>query len=477
MAGPILTTNGLIPQPQGVSNLVATQWAVAAGTADILQAAYSTPNTALYDGMILGVRAAYANLTTTPTFSPDGLTAYTIVKGPLDELRPGDIPGAGADIFLRFDLASTVWVLLNPYVYSREPAYDWVIAGGTADALTAVYVPAHDELVDGLVVRVRAAAANTIAAPTLSVDTTTARIIYQNGKLALVANSILINHDMILVYHADATPWWELLNPCPLSAGPGTWAIAAGTVDVITATYSPVNTSLIDGMQLSFRASGINLTSAPTLNVDTLGAKQIYRRGKALVYVGDIVLAQEVTVRYHSSGTWWELLNPAGGVQTQALATDDATATDVNTALNWFPSGTGGITLGNSNEYEFEGLLRLSRVAGTTSHTTANLFGGTATFDYIEGWVEALTGDAAALGAANGLPFAVATATVVKAASTSATEQTLIRVRGRLKVAVAGTGSFIPQFILSAAAGGISTRKAGSYFRMWPAAVEGTWTG
>jgi hypothetical protein len=55
-------------------------WADGGGTADAITAAYSPTVTALVDGQICYVRATAANATTTPTFSPDSLTARTIVK-------------------------------------------------------------------------------------------------------------------------------------------------------------------------------------------------------------------------------------------------------------------------------------------------------------------------------------------------------------------------------------------------------------
>jgi hypothetical protein len=86
------------------------------GTADAITAAYSPTITALVDGMELGVRATAANATTTPTFSPDGLTARVIVKGGGSALAAGDIAGDGHDLMLRYNSAGTpTWSLLNPF--------------------------------------------------------------------------------------------------------------------------------------------------------------------------------------------------------------------------------------------------------------------------------------------------------------------------------------------------------------------------
>ena len=71
------------------------------------------------------VGATAANATTTPTFSPNGLTARTIVKTGGNALAAGDIVGDGHELILRYLLASTRWELLNPN------------AGGTAASDTA----------------------------------------------------------------------------------------------------------------------------------------------------------------------------------------------------------------------------------------------------------------------------------------------------------------------------------------------------
>jgi|GEM_PF-1237465 len=93
----------------GAANFVA-----GGGTADAITATYSPAITALVDGMTLYVRATDANATTTPTFAPNGLTAYTIVKNGSDALVAGDIVGAGHVLVLQYELANTRWQLLNP---------------------------------------------------------------------------------------------------------------------------------------------------------------------------------------------------------------------------------------------------------------------------------------------------------------------------------------------------------------------------
>lgn len=91
-------------------------FAAAGGTADAITATFSPSVTTLADGMIFRVRAGAANATTTPTFSPNGLTAHTITKNGGQALVAGDIFGSGHELLLQYNLANTRWELLNPGV-------------------------------------------------------------------------------------------------------------------------------------------------------------------------------------------------------------------------------------------------------------------------------------------------------------------------------------------------------------------------
>lgn len=89
-------------------------WIVAAGTSDAITAAYNPAVTALIDGQLCFFRASAANTTTSPTFSPNGLTASVITKNGGSALAAGDIAGNLAEIVLRYNLANTRWEIINP---------------------------------------------------------------------------------------------------------------------------------------------------------------------------------------------------------------------------------------------------------------------------------------------------------------------------------------------------------------------------
>lgn len=90
------------------------------------------------------------------------------------------------------------------------------------------------------------------------------------------------------------------------------WVVAGGAADVITASYTPTNISLTDGLTLSFRATAANATTTPTFAPDALTAHTITKKGGSALAIGDIPAAlAEVIVRYNLANTRWELVNPA----------------------------------------------------------------------------------------------------------------------------------------------------------------------
>lgn len=155
----------------------------------------------------------------------------------------------------------------------------------------------------------------------------------------------------------------------------------------------------------------------------------------------------------------------------------DQTGTDVNTAQQWFPTN-GAVAVEAGVVYEMDGRLNITRAAGTTSHTTGLLFAGTATLTYISWTAHVTSADVETNSNANVTTARVATNTTIKAASTSATEAYVIKVDGFVKINAAGT--FIPQFIYSAAPGGAPTIRTGSHFRLQKRGsgynTRGTWT-
>jgi hypothetical protein len=133
-----------------------------------------------------------------------------------------------------------------------------------------------------------------------------------------------------------------------------------------------------------------------------------------------------------------------------------------------------GVTLSASTVYEFELAYTLIKTAGTTSHTIAIGFGGTATLNNIilNGFFN--TANNSSLGAASGVASFVAnvaSSNVLTGAITSAAEYLTAIFKGTVSINAGGT--FIPQYTLSAAPGGAYSTAAGSYIRINPLSVSG----
>lgn len=114
---PIIPSNGILVG--GFQNNLCNS-SVAGGTSDALIGSYNPGITSLPSAgngvLTLYLRAASANTTTTPTFTPNSgvITAKTIVKGAGSALAAGDIAGGGHWIELQYDATLDKWVLLNP---------------------------------------------------------------------------------------------------------------------------------------------------------------------------------------------------------------------------------------------------------------------------------------------------------------------------------------------------------------------------
>lgn len=117
---------------------------VAGGTSDALTGSYNPGITSLPSAgngvLTLYLRAASANTTTTPTFTPNSgtIAAKTIVKGNGLALVAGDIAGGGHWIELQYDATLDKWVLLNPATgVSSNPVNNTLTSTSTTQALSA----------------------------------------------------------------------------------------------------------------------------------------------------------------------------------------------------------------------------------------------------------------------------------------------------------------------------------------------------
>ncbi len=115
--------------------------------------------------------------------------------------------------------------------------------------------------------------------------------------------------------------------------------------DTITATAPLSMTAYVAGQEFSFVSAGAN-TGAVTLNINSIGAKDVTKRGTTALVAGDIASGEVVQVVY--DGTRFQLVGrdsqPVAASETVAgiveLATNAETITGTSTTLAVHPSGS-----------------------------------------------------------------------------------------------------------------------------------------
>lgn len=131
---------------------------------------------------------------------------------------------------------------------------------------------------------------------------------------------------------------------------------AGGTVDAITATFSPAIT-LADNTLCAVVLSGVNTISNPTFNPNGLGAGTIVKGANQALEYGDLPGSEAVAIfRYDLGNTRWELLNPAKGALRGTIRISGNVTTTSDTA-----SDITGFTLAvaANSEYCIELNLRI----------------------------------------------------------------------------------------------------------------------
>lgn len=148
---------------------------------------------------------------------------------------------------------------------------------------------------------------------------------------------------------------------------------------------------------------------------------------------------------------------------------------NVNTAQSFLGVG---VTLSSSTIYKFEYTIAMSKSAGVTSHNVSLLFGGTATVNNISYFTQFKYNTSGLLSVPSTDSYSVfsqtTSATTILSGLTSASYGLAFFCTGTVSVNLGGT--FIPQYILSAAPGGAFTVQAGSDFLIYPIGGAGSAT-
>lgn len=205
---------------------------------------------------------------------------------------------------------------------------------GTDGAVTDAYVvtlsPLPTTLTAGMVVRFKAATANTGNA-TLSLVTsgspTTAKNILTPAKRVLQTGDILADQLCECVY--DGTQF-ILTSARSLRLGIEEFGTGGGSANAQTVTLSPTATVLTAGMRVRFVAAATN-TSAVTLTVDSLSAtslKKVVAGAAASLVANDIQTGDVVTAEYDGTQFMltsrvrsWDYVSTSAGTLANGLLT------------------------------------------------------------------------------------------------------------------------------------------------------------
>jgi hypothetical protein len=132
----------------GAITAVAVNYAIAAGTADAIEATIAGI-TALTDGLTVVIQSQAANTSAAPTFNLNGLGATVIYKADGVSLAPGSIPAANYPMILTYSDALSAWTLanaadnLNVTVLDKTVTSQTIASSTVETALYSVTIPAN----------------------------------------------------------------------------------------------------------------------------------------------------------------------------------------------------------------------------------------------------------------------------------------------------------------------------------------------
>ena len=236
------------------------------------------------------------------------------------------------------------------------------------------------------------------------------------------------------------------------SAVLGNSSLFVGTTSIAlnraSASQGLTGVSSIAGLTGTASVSPLSFTSGTNLTTAAAGAVE---------YDGNVFYATP------STSTGRALVPAANFFRLNA----DLAGTTATTAQKVFGVG---LTVAASTIYEFEYVYVFSKTLGTTTHSVSVNFGGSATFNNALHTVTETTTNTTGTVAA--LQYVITLSTNISY-SVGTTQVVALTAIGRGTVSVNASGTFIPQYTLSANPGGAYSTLAGSYFSMWPVGASG----
>lgn len=150
--------------------------------------------------------------------------------------------------------------------------------------------------------------ASDVNTPFQDIETALNAVILRNGVADFTGNQSLGGYKLTSVGAGTAASDSVNLGQAQSSIVQHATAVA-GTADAITATFSPPFTAYTANMKIRWTSGGANTVTAPTINVDGLGAKTIKQGAGAALAAGNLGASGAIHEAIYN-GTDFILLNP-----------------------------------------------------------------------------------------------------------------------------------------------------------------------
>lgn len=199
--------------------------------------------------------------------------------------------------------ASPVWNLAS-VIGGSAVSVSYALDTGAANAYVITPSPAISAYTTGVAFLVKIGAGNTnTGSSTIAVSGLAAKNIFYNGA-AVTAGALVAGSIVLLAY--DGTQF-ELLSELQDAIDPN-YYLDTGAANALVATLTPAPAAYTTGMTVLLKVGAGNTnTGTCTVNLNALGAKNIFYNGAALV-AGAMVAGQIYRLVY--DGTNFELLSP-----------------------------------------------------------------------------------------------------------------------------------------------------------------------
>jgi hypothetical protein len=189
--------------------------------------------------------------------------------------------------------ATPTWVLI--FDLARDFWTNLATAAAGTNTYTATLAPVPAAYVSDQVYLIKFTNANTAGNPTLNLNGLGAIAIKRQGGTALKVGDI--SAGMVALLHYDGTNF-RILEHVDTDQ---TIAVTTAGTDTYTATLDPVPAAYVSDKLYFAKFTTTNTVTAPTLNLNGLGAKTIKHIGGLALAVGDI--PANVMVMLHYNGT------------------------------------------------------------------------------------------------------------------------------------------------------------------------------